>query len=300
MIVRRLDLCDARGPASAGLRHPPPAPPSPVPDRAIRRARLRVRTHGLPPRPPRESEPVNLREREEAASVDEEIVLSKARLGGHGCRGVRDDLQHVIPPHGPREVDDGATTRGIVHLLPVCQYQALPGRDAPHEGDVVFLPPAGGPGLPGCDGIGIREAEPPSHPPLRVGDALPARHGREVYGVEWTVGPAPDACAGTAGVGGVAGTTGGGGRGRHRGCGGQGRMTRGLSFSPFLSWLYFFVVFLLLCCKIESLGLVVGRVGSRGIFYRSNFFRGELGGGRANIPRCRDIRLTSIHHPASE
>jgi len=74
-----------------------------------------------------------------------------------------------------------------VHLLPVGEYQSLPGRDGPHERDVVLLPPAGGARLPRGEGVGIREAEAPPDAALRVGDALPASHGREVDGVEGTV-----------------------------------------------------------------------------------------------------------------
>ena len=203
--MRRLYLSDVGrvGPPRADLRHPP--------------TNAAVRANGLPhPRRPRQSEPVDLREGEEAASVHEEVVLPKAGLGGHGGGRVRDDLQDVIAPHGPREVDDGAPARGVVHLLPVGEYQSLPGRDGPHERDVVLLPPAGGARLPRGEGVGIREAEAPPDAALRVGDALPASHGREVDGVEGTVRAAAARCA--AG-GGVAGTSGGGGRGGggHRG-----------------------------------------------------------------------------------
>ena len=206
-IVRRLYLSDACrvGPPRADADHLRRRPPNAA-----------VRAYGLPrPRrcPGRKPEPVHLREGEEATPVHEEVVLPESRLDGHGRGRVGHDLQDVVPPHRPREVDDGRPARGVVHLLTVGEYQALTGRDRPNERYVVLLPPAGGARLPRGDGVGIREAEPPPHASLRVGDALPARHGREVDGVEGAVRPAARSAAG----GGVAGTSGGGRGGGHRG-----------------------------------------------------------------------------------
>ncbi|EJK64968.1 hypothetical protein THAOC_14239, partial [Thalassiosira oceanica] len=174
-IVRRLERRDVA--TGSALRFPPAA--------ALGHPTAAGGAHGLAPR---ESQPVNLGEAEEAPPVDEEVVLAEARLGRHGRRGVGHDLEHVVAAHRPAEVEHGAARVGVVDLLAVGEDEPLPGRDAPDEGDVVLLAAARRARLPGRDGVGVREAEPPPHAALRVGYPLPAGDGREVDRVQGPVG----------------------------------------------------------------------------------------------------------------
>lgn len=98
------------------------------------------------------------------------------------------NLEHVIPPHGPRKINDGATTVRIVDLLPIRQNEAFTAGNAPDEGDVVLFAAAGRAGFAGGQGVGVGETEAPSDPAFGVGDAFAAGYGGEVYGVEGAVG----------------------------------------------------------------------------------------------------------------
>jgi len=110
----------------------------------------------------RQPQPEHLGEGEEGLAVDEEVVLPEPGGGGERGGRVRDDLEDVVAPHRPAKVEDGGAAARVVDLLAVRQNQPLPGRDAPHQGDVVLLPAAVGARHPGRERLRIGEAEAPA------------------------------------------------------------------------------------------------------------------------------------------
>ena len=94
----------------------------------------------------------------------------------------------MIAPHSPREVDDGTAGIGVMHLLPVGQYQPFAGGDAPDQRDVVLFAAAGRAGFAGGESVGVGKAETPSDATFGVGDAFAAGYGGEVDGVEGSLG----------------------------------------------------------------------------------------------------------------
>ena len=75
-----------------------------------------------------------------------------------------------------------------MHLLPVGQYQAFAGGDAPDQRDVVLFAAAGRAGFAGGESVGVGKAETPSDATFGVGDAFAAGYGGEVDGVEGSLG----------------------------------------------------------------------------------------------------------------
>mmetsp|Transcript_3526 Transcript_3526/g.6444 ORF Transcript_3526/g.6444 Transcript_3526/m.6444 type:complete len:372 (-) Transcript_3526:85-1200(-) len=211
-IVRRLNLSNIRRPRRPPLTiHRPPSRtlghtrlPTPTPRRHTDRPR--IRTHRLTPR---QSQPINLGKTKKAPPIHEEIILPKSRFSAHGSRGMRHHLEHVVPAHRPREVNNGRTGIAVVNLLSVTQYQSFAAGDGPDQCDVVLLATACGSRLPRRECVGVGESETPSDAAFGVRDAFAAGDGGEVYGVEGT------AAAGVAGgtVGGAAGRG-----GWHDGC----------------------------------------------------------------------------------
>ena len=164
------------------------------------------------PRPGRQSQPIHFREAEETPSIDEEIILSKARFDRHGRRGMRDHLEDMIATHRPREVNDSRAGARIVHLLSISQYQTLSGRDGPDHGHIMLLAATGNASGAGLEGFGVGKSKTPSDATFGVGDAFTAGYGREIDGVEGTVG----STAAPTAMGLVPRTTGGGSAGgRH-------------------------------------------------------------------------------------
>lgn len=123
---------------------------------------------------------VHLGHVEEAHAVEEDLVLLEVRAGLHGGGGVRDELDHVVSPHGPAglELARRHLAHGVVDLLAVGQNEALPRRQGPDEDDLVLLSPAVGAGLAGREGVLVRETEAEAHAALGVGEGL-ARGSRE-------------------------------------------------------------------------------------------------------------------------
>jgi len=49
------------------------------------------------------------------------------------------NLQNMVPPHGPRKVKKAIAAVGIMNFLSVGQNQALSRRDTPNQGHIVFF-----------------------------------------------------------------------------------------------------------------------------------------------------------------
>jgi hypothetical protein len=83
---------------------------------------------------------VHLGHGEEGLPINEQIVLTKARIRSHGGRCVTDNLHDVIPFTRPAVIHNSGTSASVVDFLSVHHNLALSGSDRPHDDNIVFFP----------------------------------------------------------------------------------------------------------------------------------------------------------------
>jgi hypothetical protein len=82
---------------------------------------------------------VHLGHGEEGLPVNEEIILTKARIRSHGGRRVTHHLHDVIAFTRPTVIHNSSTSASVMDFLAVHHNLALSGSDRPHDDNIVFF-----------------------------------------------------------------------------------------------------------------------------------------------------------------